>query len=144
MVGEQTFFKSGKTAGGITNFASRTETIQKWVFNQHFQARFGEALLELTYLEKTTTSTRKCLRDREILKSNGLVMHGNRWKCMSSLLLLLNLLIKLWTMIDCIILFLDLPSMKILPKTFFLCHKQVLIYWKHYGLNFIRQINIMP
>ena len=46
MAGEQTFMKSRKTAGRITNFAFQLETVQKQVLNQPSHARLEEAMLQ--------------------------------------------------------------------------------------------------
>ena len=45
----------------------------KWVLNRPFQARFAETLMEISGLSKTTSSSRKCLRPGEILKSEKMV-----------------------------------------------------------------------
>ena len=41
--------------------------------NRPFQARFAETLMEISGLSKTTSSSRKCLRPSEILKSEKMV-----------------------------------------------------------------------
>ena len=42
MTGEQSYMKSAKTAGGISQFAAKESTVAKWVLNKPFQARFAE------------------------------------------------------------------------------------------------------
>ena len=73
MAGEQSYMKNAKTAGGITQFASKETTVAKWVMNRPFQARFVESLVEISGLTRTTSSSRKCLRPSQILKSNKMV-----------------------------------------------------------------------
>eukprot|EP00794_Sanderia_malayensis_P013273 gene13273-14641_t len=73
MAGEQSYMKNAKTSGKITQFASKETTVAKWVMNRPFQARFVESLVEISGLTKTTSSSRKCLRPSQILKSNKVV-----------------------------------------------------------------------
>ncbi|XP_065064905.1 uncharacterized protein LOC135691081 [Rhopilema esculentum] len=67
--GEQTFMRSSKTAGGIKDFTHRKETYEKWVLNRPFQAKMVESLLSLADLDNFSSDPRKCLREREIRKS---------------------------------------------------------------------------
>ena len=73
MAGEQSYMKSAKTAGGIRQFSTNEAAVAKWVMNRPFQARFAETLMEISGLSKTTSSSRKCLRPSEILKSEKMV-----------------------------------------------------------------------
>jgi hypothetical protein len=73
MAGEQSYMKNAKTAGGIRQFAAKKSTVAKWVMNRPFQARFAETLIEISGLSTTSSSTRKCVRPSEILKSNKMV-----------------------------------------------------------------------
>ena len=73
MAGEQSYMKSAKTAGGIRQFSTNEAAVAKWVMNHPFQARFAETLMEISGLSKTTSSSRKCLRPSEILKSEKMV-----------------------------------------------------------------------
>ena len=73
MAGEQSYMKSAKTAGGITQFAIKESTIAKWVMNRPFQARFAETLIEISGLSTTSSHSRKCIRPSEIMKSNRMV-----------------------------------------------------------------------
>ena len=73
MAGEQSYMKSAKTAGGIRQFSTNETAVAKWVMNRPFQARFAETLMEISGLSKTTSSSRKCLRPSEILKSEKMV-----------------------------------------------------------------------
>ena len=60
--------------GGIIKFASQPPTIAKWVLSRPFQSRFTEALHERCDLVPITSSPNKCLRPREIRKSNQMVV----------------------------------------------------------------------
>ncbi len=73
LAGEQSYMKSAKTAGGITQFATKETTVAKWAMNRPFQARFAETLIEISGLSNTTSCPRKCLRPSEIIKSNKMV-----------------------------------------------------------------------
>eukprot|EP00112_Aurelia_sp_Birch-Aquarium-sp1_P017476 Seg4056.1 transcript_id=Seg4056.1/GoldUCD/mRNA.D3Y31 product="hypothetical protein" protein_id=Seg4056.1/GoldUCD/D3Y31 len=73
LAGEQSYLKSAKTAGGITQFATKETTIAKWAINRPFQARFAETLIEISGLSNTTTCPRKYLRPSEIIKSHKMV-----------------------------------------------------------------------
>ena len=73
IAGEQSYMKSAKTAGGIRQFSTNEAAVAKWVMNRPFQARFAETLMEISGLSKTTSSSRKCLRPSEILKSEKMV-----------------------------------------------------------------------
>ena len=73
MAGEQSYMKSAKTAGGISQFAAKESTVAKWVMNRPFQARFAESLIEISGLSTTSSNSRKCLRPGEILKSEKMV-----------------------------------------------------------------------
>ena len=73
MAGEQSYMKSAKTAGGIRQFSTNEAAVAKWVMNRPFQARFAETLMEISGRSKTTSSSRKCLRPSEILKSEKMV-----------------------------------------------------------------------
>ena len=73
MAGKQSHMKSAKTAGGIRQFSTNEAAVAKWVMNSPFQARFAETLMEISGLSKTTSSSRKCLRPSEILKSEKMV-----------------------------------------------------------------------
>ena len=73
MVGEQSYMKNAKTAGRITQFASKETTVAKWEMTRPFQARFVESLVEIRGLIKTTSTSLKCLRPSKILKSNKMV-----------------------------------------------------------------------
>ena len=59
--------------GGIIEFASKPATIAKWVLRRPFQSQFTEALYESCGLVPATSSPNKCLRPREIRKSNQMV-----------------------------------------------------------------------
>ena len=69
MAGEQSYMKSAKTASGIRQFSTTEAAVAKWVMNRPFQARFAETLMGISGLSKTTSSSRKYVRPREILKS---------------------------------------------------------------------------
>ena len=73
MAGEQSYMESAKTAGGIRQFSTNAATMAKWVMNRPFEAGFAEALMEISGLSKTTSSSRKCLRRSEILKSEKMI-----------------------------------------------------------------------
>ena len=74
MAGVQSCMKSAKTVGGICQFSTNEAAVAtKWVMNRPFQARFAETLMEISGLSKTTSSSRKCLRPSEILKSEKMV-----------------------------------------------------------------------
>ena len=73
MAGEQSYMKSAKTVGGISQFAAKESTVAKWVLNTLFQARFAESLIEISGLSTTSSNSRKCLRPSEILKSEKMV-----------------------------------------------------------------------
>ena len=66
--GEQTFMRSAKTAGGIKNFATQTNTYEKWVLSRPFAAQFVNGLRNDTGPDKTTNNPRRCLREVEIKK----------------------------------------------------------------------------
>ena len=57
----------------MKNFASNETTARKWVLNRPFQAQFAEAMIELSGLSRTATSSKKCLRPSEIQKSEEMV-----------------------------------------------------------------------
>ena len=57
--GEQTFMRSSKTSGGLKNFATNNATYNKWVMSRPYQAKYVEALLEITGLGESSSS-RKC------------------------------------------------------------------------------------
>ena len=59
--------------GGIIKFASKPATIAKWVLSRPFQSQFTEVLRERCGLVPATSSPNKCLRPREIRKSNQIV-----------------------------------------------------------------------
>ena len=67
--GEQTFMRSAKAAGGIKNFATQTNTYEKWVLSRPFAPQFVNSLRNDTGLDKTTNNPRKCLREVQIKKS---------------------------------------------------------------------------
>ena len=71
--GEQTFMRSSKTSGGIKNFTTNDATYNKWVMSRPYQAKYVEALLEMTGLGDTN-SQRKCSRPSEISKSEKRVL----------------------------------------------------------------------
>ena len=73
MAGEESCMKSAKTAGGIRQFSTNEAAVAKWAMDRPFQARFAETLMEISGLSKTTSSSRKCLRPSEILKSEKIV-----------------------------------------------------------------------
>ena len=73
MAGEQSYMKSAKTAGGISQFAAKESTVAKWVMNRPFQAPFAESLIEISGLSTTSSNSQKCLRPSEILKSEKMV-----------------------------------------------------------------------
>lgn len=60
-------------SGGVTKFAAKESTVKKWVLNRPFQAKFVEALDEISGTSKTMANPRKCLRPSEIIKSNEMV-----------------------------------------------------------------------
>ena len=66
---EQTFMRTAKTAGCIKNFATQTNTYEKWVLLRPFAAQFVNGLRNDTGIDKTTNNPRKCLREVEIKKS---------------------------------------------------------------------------
>ena len=74
LAGEQGYMRDAKTSGGITHFQTKASTVFKWVRSRPFQAKFTEALKEISNLEKTSDNHRKCLRPSEILKSNKIVL----------------------------------------------------------------------
>ena len=74
LAGEQGYMRDAKTSGGITHFQTKASTVLKWVRSRPFQAKFTEALKEISNLEKTSDNHRKCLRPSEILKSNKIVL----------------------------------------------------------------------
>ena len=55
------------------SFLQPEAAVAKWVMNRPFQAIFAETLVETSGLSKTTSSSRKCLRPSEILKSEKMV-----------------------------------------------------------------------
>eukprot|EP00112_Aurelia_sp_Birch-Aquarium-sp1_P015170 Seg3338.2 transcript_id=Seg3338.2/GoldUCD/mRNA.D3Y31 product="hypothetical protein" protein_id=Seg3338.2/GoldUCD/D3Y31 len=59
--------------GGVTQFATKENTVRKWVMKRPFQARFAESLMEIAEIDNTMSSTRKCLRQSEVIKSNKMV-----------------------------------------------------------------------
>lgn len=61
-------------SGGIKDFAHQDCTYEKWVLNRPFQAKVVESLLSYADLDKTSANPRKCLRDREVRKSEERVM----------------------------------------------------------------------
>ena len=61
--------RSAKTAGRIKNFATQTNTYEKWVLSRPFAAQFVNGLRNDTGLDKTTNNPRKCLGEVEIKKS---------------------------------------------------------------------------
>ena len=67
--GEQTFMHNAKTTGGIKNFATQTNTYEKWVLSQPFAAQSVNGLRNDIGLDKTTNNPRKCLGEVEINKS---------------------------------------------------------------------------
>ena len=75
LAGEQTYMKSSKTIGGITHFQTKKSALLKWVLNCPFQSKFVEALKDSAGLEKSLNSPRKCLRPKEILKSDEIVIN---------------------------------------------------------------------
>ena len=74
LAGEQGYMRDAKTSGGITHFQTKASAVLKWVRSRPFQAKFTEALKEISNLEKTSDNHRKCLRPSEILKSNKIVL----------------------------------------------------------------------
>lgn len=73
MAGEQSYMKSPKTAGEVSQFTAKERTVAKWVMNRPFQACFAESLIEISGLSTTSSNSRKCLRPSEILKSENMV-----------------------------------------------------------------------
>ena len=58
-----------RVAGGIKDFTHQESTYDKWVLNRPFQAKMVDSLLSLADLDKVSSDPRKCLREREIRKS---------------------------------------------------------------------------
>ena len=56
-------------SGGVKNFAQQESTYEKWVLNRPFQAKMVDDLRSLAELENMAVNPRKCLREREIKKS---------------------------------------------------------------------------
>ena len=73
LAGEQTYMKNAKTAGGITQFAVKPETVAKRVLSRPFQTRFVEALFDMCGKSRTMSDPRKCLRVSEVRRSNSMV-----------------------------------------------------------------------
>ena len=73
LAGEQSYMRSAKTAGGLTDFQTQAATVRKWVLSRPYQAKFTEALKTITNLDRTSDNVRKCLRPSQILKSNKIV-----------------------------------------------------------------------
>ena len=73
MAGEQSYMKSAKTVGRISQLTAKESTVAKWVLNRPFQARFAESLIEISGLSTTSSNSRKCLHPSEILKSEKMV-----------------------------------------------------------------------
>ena len=65
--------KNAKTAGGITQFAVKSETVAKWVLSRPLQTRFGEALFDMCGKSRTMSDPRKCLRVSEVRRSNSMI-----------------------------------------------------------------------
>ena len=74
LAGEQGYMRDVKRSGGIIHFQTKAPTVLKWVRSKPFQAKFTEALEEISNLEKASDKHRKCLRLSEILKSNKIVL----------------------------------------------------------------------
>eukprot|EP00794_Sanderia_malayensis_P020967 gene20967-biopygen15473 len=72
MAGEQSYMRKAKTAGGVTQFATKENTLAKWVMNRPYQTKFVESLMDIAGI-RTTTDAKKCLRPSEIIKSNKMV-----------------------------------------------------------------------
>ena len=74
LAGEQSYMRSAKTAGGLTDFQTKEATVRKWVLCRPYQAKFTEALKSMVNLDRTSDNVRKCLRPSQILKSNKIVL----------------------------------------------------------------------
>ena len=59
--------------GGVKNFVTQDNTYEKWVLNRSQQAKFVHALREYTEVDSSTQNPRKCLRKRELEKSENRV-----------------------------------------------------------------------
>ena len=57
--------------GGIKNFAHQDATYEKWVLNRPFQARMVDKLQSLAQIDSVDSNPRKCLREKEMVKSEG-------------------------------------------------------------------------
>ena len=73
LAGEQSYMRSAKTAGGLTDFQTQAATVRKWVLSRPYQAKFTEALKTMANLDRTSDNLRKSLRPSQILKSNKIV-----------------------------------------------------------------------
>lgn len=62
LAGEQSYMRSAKTAGVVTDFQTQAETVRKWVLSRPYQAKFTEALKTMANLDRTSDNLRKCLR----------------------------------------------------------------------------------
>ena len=59
--------------GAITQFATKENTVRKWVLGRSFQAKHAEALIKIADITTTSASPRKCLRESEVMKSDTMV-----------------------------------------------------------------------
>ena len=74
LAGKQSYMRSAKIAGGLTDFETKPATLCKWVLCRPYQAKFTKALKTMVNIDKTSDNVRKCLRPSQILKSNKVVL----------------------------------------------------------------------
>ena len=58
LAGEQSYTRSAKTAGGLTDFRTKPATVRKWVLCRPYQAKFTEALKTMANIDKTYDNVR--------------------------------------------------------------------------------------
>ena len=74
LAGEQSYMRSAKTVGGLTDFQTKPATVRKWVLCRPYQAKFTEALNTVANIDKTSDNVRRYHRPSQILKSNKIVL----------------------------------------------------------------------
>ena len=67
--------KDAKTIGGIKDFTTQESTYGKWVLNRSAQAEYVSELLQQAGLKNVSDNPRKCLRMKEIEKSEKAVQN---------------------------------------------------------------------
>ena len=73
LAGEQSYMRSAKTSGWLTDFQTKAATVRKWVLCRPYQAKFTDALKKTANLDRSSDNVRKCLRPSQIIKSNKIV-----------------------------------------------------------------------